>query len=219
MVMTLTYFLPMLVGLSAVGNWEVWGTAGADAITVVELCKAVGGNALGMAMLISAMCSNIIMVNDTMAATTRIPAIMAEDKLLPPIFAKLHKKYKTPTFSIIFKCALAYITIIIGNFAMLIEFQTFVFFATYIMLIAAAIALRIKQPNLERPYRIPLNTAGLVIYSIPVLLICCYCIIGCGFEAAIGAAIFGLGAPITYFIFKKMYGAPNAKKIETEKVE
>lgn len=208
--MTLTYFLPMIVGLSAVGNWELWGeSGGANAITVVDLCEAVGGHALGVAMLISAMCSNIIQVNDNMAATTRIPAIIAEDGLAPRFFLKLHKTRKTPVGSIIFTCALAYVVICVGHFSMLIEFQSFVFFATYIMLMVAIIASRIKQPDLERPFRIPIGTLGLTLYAIPVFLICIYCIIFCSKAAIIGAVIFGLGAPVTYCIFKKVYGGPE----------
>lgn len=214
--MTLTYFLPMIVGLSAVGQWELWGFAGGDnAITVVELCKAVGGNALGMAMLISAMSSNLIMANDNMAATVRIPQIISEDGLAPKFFRKTNKRYGTPTYSILFTCILAFAVICYGEFSALIEFQTFVFFATYIMLMIAVIALRVKKPDLERPYKIPLPTWGLVMYSIPVILICLYCIIFCSKAAALGAAIFGLGAPISYFIFKKIYGGingPNAIK-------
>lgn len=219
--MTLTYFLPMLVGLSAVGQWELWGTEGGSAINVVELCKAIGGNALGGAMLISAMCSNIIMVTEEIAATPRIPAVLADDGLAPKFFGKLHKKYRTPYLSIIFTCALAFIVIIIGHFSMLIEFQTFVFFGTYAPLMIAAAALRIKEPDLERPYRIPLGTKGLIAYSIPVVVICFYCIIFCSSAAKIGALIFGLGAPLTYFIFKKMYGGykPDKKIEEDEKSE
>ncbi|MDO4833488.1 MAG: APC family permease [Bacillota bacterium] len=217
--MTLTYFLPMLIGLSAVGQWEIWGLSGGDhAITAVELAKAVGGNALGMAMLISAMCSNIIQVNDNMAATVRIPAIISQDGLAPGFFQKLSKKHRTPVVSIVFTCVLAFALLLFNQiseagFAALIEFQTFVFFATYIMLMVAMIALRIKQPDLERPYRVPLPTWGLICYAIPVILICFYCIIFCSHAAALGAVIFGLGAPISYFIFKKIYGGvdgPNA---------
>ncbi len=217
--MTLTYFLPMLVGLSAVGNWQLWGFAGGNhAITVVELCNAVGGHALGVAMLISAMCSNIIQVNDNMAATVRIPAIISQDGLAPKFFQSLHKKYKTPVASIVFTCLLAfallcYNQISEAGFAALIEFQTFVFFATYIMLMWAMIMLRIKRPELPRPYKVPLPTWGLVCYAIPVVVICFYCIFTSGTSALLGAAIFGLGAPLSYFLFKKIYGGvdgPNA---------
>lgn len=217
--MTLTYFLPMIVGLSAVGQWEIWGFAGGDqAITVVELCEYVGGHALGVAMLISAMCSNIIQVNDNMAATVRIPAIISQDGLAPQFFQKLSKKYKTPTVSIIFTCLLAFALLLYNQvseagFAALIEFQTFVFFATYIMLMVAMIVLRIKKPELPRPYKVPLPTWGLICYAIPVILICFYCILFSGTYAIIGALVFGLGAPFSYFLFKKIYGGvdgPNA---------
>ncbi len=207
--MTLTYFLPMIVGLASVGNWQEWSSGGDGSIDIVVICQTVGGHALGVAMLISAMCSNIIQVNDNMAATTRIPAIISQDGLAPKFFQKLNKKYGTPTYSIIFTCILAYAVICFGHFDVLIEFQTFVFFATYIMLMIGVIALRIKYPEMPRPYRVPLGTKGLIAYAIPVVIICFYCIIFCSKAAMLGAVIFGPAAPITYFLFKKIYGGPD----------
>jgi len=212
--MTLTYFLPMLVGLAAVGEWESWSCSGAEgAIDIVQVCERVGGHALGLAMVVSAMFSNIIMCSDNMAATVRIPAIISEDGLAPKFFRHLHKKYKTPSYSIIFTCLLAYAVICYGKFDALIEFQTFVFFSTYIMLMIAVVVLRIKKPDLPRPYKAPLPTWGLICYAIPVIIICFYCIIFCSTAAKVGAIIFGFGAPVSYFIFKKIYGGidgPNA---------
>ena len=71
------------------------------------------------------------------------------------------------------------------------------------------IALRIKYPEMPRPYRVPLGTKGLIAYAIPVVIICFYCIIFCSKAAMLGAVIFGPAAPITYFLFKKIYGGPD----------
>jgi len=202
--MTLTYFLPVLSGLASVGNWETWGTE--NGIDMVVLCQRVGGDFLGWMMLISAMLSNVIMVNDNVAATTRVTYALAKDKLLPKFFATLTKKHGIPTWGTVFMMVLSVIVTFSGSFEILIEFQTFVFFSTYIMLIVAGIALRIKQPNLPRPFKIPLGTVGLILYSIPVLGICVYSILFSGPAALIGALIFGLSGPLTYVIFKKIYG-------------
>ena len=77
----------------------------------------------------------------------------------------------------------------------------------------AVVVLRIRRPELPRPYKAPLPTWGLICYAIPVIIICFYCIIFCSTAAKVGAVIFGFGAPVSYFIFKKIYGGidgPNA---------
>jgi APA family basic amino acid/polyamine antiporter len=161
---------------------------------------------LGIAMLVSALLSNIIMVNDNVAATTRVTYAMAKDNLLPRFFGKLHRKYKTPTWGTVLMMAVAVIVTLTGSFEILVEFQTFVFFATYVMLIVAGVALRIKEPGLPRPFRIPFGTGGIILYCVPVVLICLYAIISSGLSAIIGAVIFGVAGPLTYLLFKKMYG-------------
>jgi APA family basic amino acid/polyamine antiporter len=123
---------------------------------------AVGVNAMGAKLFwlrpvikIAAIAglSSVILV--MMMGQPRIFYSMSRDGLLPPIFSKVHPKFKTPYAA----------TIITGSFAMvlggilpinilgeLVSIGTLLAFA---IVCAGIIVLRYKRPELERPFRTP----------------------------------------------------------------
>jgi amino acid transporter len=214
--MIFIYFVPTMIGLSAIGNWNLWGAGTADSITIVTAAKAIGGPLLGTSMMVAAMLSNVIMDIDLLASLTRIPYIMAEDGIIPKSFAKLHKKFKTPTVSICFCGVIMLIAVFCGSFSTLVKFQTFLFFITYVMALSAAIALRIKEPALERPFRIPGGTKALVLICMPVFIISAASLLTNGWITIIGAIAAIILAPVTYWIFKKTCKDKKHRKPSTQ---
>ena len=91
-----------------------------------------------------------------MLGQTRIFLGMAKDGLIPyKMFGKLHEKFKTPyrsTILIGFVISLVAALTPINSVSEMCSMGTLLAFA---MVSVAVLILRIKQPNLERPYRTP----------------------------------------------------------------
>jgi len=63
---------------------------------MVEASRRIGGETLGLAMLLASLVANASLCNSTILYTTRIPAAMAQDGYLPRWLGRLHPKFGTP---------------------------------------------------------------------------------------------------------------------------
>jgi APA family basic amino acid/polyamine antiporter len=86
----------------------------------------------------------------------RIFFTMSKDGLLPPVFSKVHKRFKTPYISTIVTGCVAMIiagVLPIGILGELVSIGTLLAFA---IVCISIIILRRKRPDLHRPFRTPL---------------------------------------------------------------
>jgi basic amino acid/polyamine antiporter, APA family len=87
---------------------------------------------------------------------SRVLFAMSRDGMIPKPFMNIHKKFETPYVGILIT---GLVTALISGFApittigMLTSFSTLV---AFIMVLAGVITLRIKQPELKRPFRCPI---------------------------------------------------------------
>jgi basic amino acid/polyamine antiporter, APA family len=98
-----------------------------------------------------------IATNAGMIGISRLSWSLAEHRQLPSIFSQLHPKFHTPWFTLVFFSALAGILILYGNTNVLGNLYSFGAMLSFTTAHAAVIALRIKDPDRERPYRMPWN--------------------------------------------------------------
>src|SRR6202161_3628312 len=88
---------------------------------------------------------------------SRLSWSLAEHRQLPSLFSQLHPKFRTPWFTLIFFTALAGVLILYGNTEVLGNLYSFGAMLSFTTAHAAVIALRIRDPDRERPYRMPWN--------------------------------------------------------------
>lgn len=86
-------------------------------------------------------------------------------------------KYGTPTISIIMS-ATGVIFLSWMTFQEILELLNFLYALGMLLEFAAFISLRLKKPELHRPYRVPLGTFGVVMLCLPptILLILVMCL-------------------------------------------
>ena len=96
-----------------------------------------------------------IATNAGMIGISRLSWSLAEHRQLPQLFSRLHSTYRTPWFTLIFFSALAGVLILYGNTAVLGNLYSFGAMLSFTTAHAAIVALRIKDPDRERPYRAP----------------------------------------------------------------
>jgi APA family basic amino acid/polyamine antiporter len=79
---------------------------------------------------------------------------LAEHRQLPAVFARLHKRYRTPWFTIVVFSTFAGILLIPGQTDFLGNLYSYGAMLSFTIAHVSIIALRIKDPRRERPYRI-----------------------------------------------------------------
>ncbi len=96
-----------------------------------------------------------IATNAGMIGISRLSWSLSEHRQLPRLFSQLHSKYRTPWFTLIFFSVLASTLIIYGNTEVLGNLYSFGAMLSFTTAHAAIVALRVKDPDRERPYRTP----------------------------------------------------------------
>lgn len=99
----------------------------------------------------------IIATNAGLLGISRLCFSMSIHKQIPPFLGKLHRHYKTPYVAIIFCTFIAILIVIPSDLTKLADAYTFGAMLSYTIAHAALIAMRIKLPDMKRPYKLPLN--------------------------------------------------------------
>jgi APA family basic amino acid/polyamine antiporter len=99
----------------------------------------------------------IIATNAGMIGISRLSWSLAEHRQLPGIFSSLHPRYRTPWFTIAFFSAIAIVLIVPGKTDFLGNLYSFGAMLSFTIAHVAIIALRLKDPSRDRPYRAPWN--------------------------------------------------------------
>jgi APA family basic amino acid/polyamine antiporter len=98
-----------------------------------------------------------IATNAGLIGISRLSWSLSEHRQLPGIFSRLHPTYRTPWFTIIFFSLFAVLLITFANINVLGNLYSFGAMLSFTTAHAAVVALRIKDPDRERPYRMPGN--------------------------------------------------------------
>ena len=98
-----------------------------------------------------------IATNAGLIGISRLSWSLSAHRQLPAIFSKLHEKYRTPWFTIVFFSGFAVLLITFANINVLGNLYSFGAMLSFTIAHAAIVALRIRDPDRERPYRMPGN--------------------------------------------------------------
>ena len=104
--------------------------------------------------------ATVALINTIIASIPRILYGMAQDGMLPKVFAKLHSKYQTPWFGILFVGVIPMAgSFLVGEnvddvFSLILSaICSWIFF--YVLINLSVIILRTRRKDLKRPYKIP----------------------------------------------------------------
>ena len=162
----ITYILPVaavsLTKLSPAA-WETGSWA--------DVAGLVGGPLLRIALVIGGMISAFGMFNALVMSYSRLPFAMAQDGMLPNVFARVADRSKTPWVAILVLAAGWALCLGLG-FERLVTIDILVYGSSLLLEFIALVALRIREPNLPRPFRVPGGVFGTVFIGVaPALLL------------------------------------------------
>jgi amino acid transporter len=166
LLVTGAYLLPIVVGVSSDTLWSEWEEG-----RFPKIAAQIGGEWLGIWLTAAGLISAVGLFNALLCTSARVPYAMAERGTLPRGLARLHPRHKTPVTSILLN-ALGVALLIPFSFQELIQVDMFLYALAMLLEFAALIWLRIKEPAMPRPYRVPFGVPGVIALSVPPLALC-----------------------------------------------
>jgi len=175
--------------------------AAADRVAA-DVATVFLGNKGGAFVAVAAMVSIFAAINGSILSGSRVPFAMAADGRFFKTIATIHPRFHGPSNAVIFLCAVAALLSLTGTYEQLFNYVIFASWIFYGITAAAVIALRIRRPQAERPYRCwgyPVLPAVFVIVAGALSVSILFENTG---RALVGLAIIALGVPAFYYFEK-----------------
>jgi amino acid transporter len=134
----------------------------------VDIGQIVGGETLAIAIAIAGVIGAIGSFGALMLSFTRLPLVMAEDGYLPRIFARRDARTGAPWVAIL-ACAILWAVCFPLGFEKSLILDVLLTGLSILLEFWALVALRVREPELPRPFRIPGGMAGAVAVGVPPL--------------------------------------------------
>ncbi|MGB7760369.1 MAG: amino acid permease [Bryobacteraceae bacterium] len=181
---------------------------GASPRVAGEMMRRILGAAGAGGVSIAAMISIFAALNGSILSGARVPYAAARQGYFFRAIAIVNEKHRTPGTSILALNAWSALLVLSGTYSQLFTYVIFASWILYGMTAAAVIVLRIKRPDLRRPYR----TLGYPIVPLLFVLVAGVLIVSTLWdsprESLMGIALILLGLPFyAYWSRRRRLGA------------
>jgi amino acid transporter len=171
----------------------------------VDIGRIVGGETLAIAIALAGVIGAIGSFGALMLSFTRLPMVMAEDGYLPRVFTRRDARTGAPWVAILV-CAMLWAICFPLGFEKSLLLDVMLTGLSILLEFWALVALRVREPDLARPFRVPGGMAGAVALGIPplALMIAAFArnrteLIGSTNELVIGSAVIAAGVALYFF--------------------
>ena len=138
-----------------------------------KLYNPIGAELIGEGTITSLIFAGIFLVfiGTALATVLSMPRLLlalARDKMFLGQFSKLHPKFKTPHYAIMFQTVVLVFLLVIGSaeYEKLLQLLTPMAVILYVSMLVAVVVLRKKMPEKERPFKILLSPWGPIFVSV-----------------------------------------------------
>ena len=173
--------------------------AGADRVgaLVAERTMGRGGGAFLAAIILISIAGSM---NGWTMTAPRIFFAQARDGMFLPIFGRVHPRYHTPHVSIALFGAWSVLLTLTGTYETLASYAMYAAWIFYGLTSAGVIVLRLRRPDLARPYRMWGYPATLVLFVAVAVGFVLNTLIATPGPAIAGTLLIAAGAPV-YWIW------------------
>jgi len=198
----ITAIIYVLVAVSSVRvlDWQELANSSAPLADVATRGLGLNGGITLTAIALFATASTVLI---TLVAGARILYGMARSGSLPTLLGKVHSKTGTPWIAVIgiFVASIAFA--FIGDIVIVANIVVFSVVITFAMVNLAVILLRYVKPDVERPFKVPLNVGKFPILPLFGLATTIYMAVQFDLEIIlVGLGIIGTGV-VFYFFQRK----------------
>jgi len=186
-IVALSYIVPVaavwMTGLSA-SSWETGSWA--------DIAGVLGGPLLRVALVLGGMFSAFGMFNALVMSYSRLPLAMAQDGMLPSFFGKLNRR-RAPWVSIV-ALAVGWACCLGLGFERLVTLDILIYGLSLALEFLALVALRIREPHLARPFRVPGGMLGAIAVGVAPIMLLGFDLVRSQSEQVWGMSSFSFGA-------------------------
>jgi amino acid transporter len=185
---SLTYILPVAAVALTKLSPTAWETG-----SWADVAGLVGGPVLRIALVAGGMMSAFGMFNALVMSYSRLPLAMALDGMLPRVFSKVTKRSGAPWVAILV-LATGWAMCLGLGFERLVTIDILVYGTSVLLEFIALIVLRVKEPDLPRPFKVPGGLSGAIFIGVFPMLLLGFSIIRSDSERILGVSslLFGV---------------------------
>jgi APA family basic amino acid/polyamine antiporter len=194
--------------LTGVANWKDFvdpekGREASVAYAISTYMTGYSWLATAVTVAILAGFSSVILV--MLMGQSRIFFTMSNDGLIPKVFGTLHPKFKTPYKSnwILFVFVGAFAAFVPGHVAG--DLTSFGTLFAFVLVSIGVWILRVKSPNIERPFRVPIAPVVSVLGAV-ICIAMIYGLDSLTLSVAVAWMVIGL---VVYFLYSKKHSKLN----------
>jgi len=160
-----------------------------------------GANWLGFLLVLGGMMSAFGMFNALVMSYSRLPLAMAQDGMMPKVFGKTHSKTRAPWVAIVVLATGWALCLGLG-FERLVTLDIILYGASLMLEFVTLVVLRIREPELNREFRVPGGLAGAILVGVFPMLVLGLALVHGGSETVLGmnGLVFGLVIILAGFV-------------------
>jgi amino acid transporter len=214
---TVTYVIPVLAAAHTAIPRQDWATG-----SWVAVAERVGGPALALALGLGGMVAAFGTFNSLVLSYSRLPVVLAQDGCLPRVFTR-RLRSGAPWVSVVV-CAVAWALATQLGLKRVLALDVILYGLSLLLEFAALLTLRLREPGLQRPFRVPGGTAVAALLGLlPALLIGLAVfdqasdwqrpddeLLAPGWAVVLGAGLAALG-PVVYFARRRLQGVVRSQ--------
>ena len=160
----LGYFVPLLAALGAT-DWTTWTDGGWP-----QIAAAAAGKWIAIWIALGGMVSALALFNALLLSYSRIPFVLATDRLLPGALARLDGR-GTPRNAVIVS-AIFYSVFVLVPFGKLVIADVLLYSLALFLEFGALVQLRKTEPSLRGAFRIPIGRGGVAaLAALPMVVL------------------------------------------------
>jgi APA family basic amino acid/polyamine antiporter len=206
-IVTAIIYLLVALAVIRVISWEELSISSAP---LADVAKVVLGTNGSISLSIFALFATVGTVLISLVAGARMIYGMAKSNSLPNILGKIHYKTKTPWVAVIVMMVTSMVFSLSEDIVLVANMGVFAVVVTFAAINLAVIILRYTEPQLDRPFRIPINIGKFPILPAFGFITSVYM----AFQFDIQIVLFGLVmvviGTVFYFILKKKNKISNS---------
>jgi basic amino acid/polyamine antiporter, APA family len=215
----------------AAGNYSTpLGTTFKDdpVLGIVSALHLSGGMETAARYYIGALAATILVIatNAALIGISRLAWSQAVHRQLPLAFSRLHSRYRTPWLAIAFFSVMAIVLVVPGETDFLGNLYAFGAMLSFTTAHISIIALRLREPERDRPYRAPWNVR---VRGKPVPMTAVLGALGTGAafasvavlhdEARLVGSAWMLAGMLGYFLYRRSQGLGPRRRYRIERPE
>lgn len=197
------YLLANVAYLRVLSIPEIAASNHVGADVAERMLGSAGGKLVSFIILMSI----IGTLNGCFLTSPRIYFAQARDGLFFRSFATVHPRYQTPAFAILGQGVWAAVLLVSGSYESLLDYAMFALWFSYGAMVAGVIVLRIKRPEMQRPYRMWGYPVTAILFVAITVWFLANMIVTRPVPSLIGLGLIAAGIPVYFFWTRSNFSA------------